>query len=341
MEKREIQQQLLLFENTDIVREWFRIFHNKELKSKKNKEINSAAKQSREFFRNAELAHNSVRPLLTYYGINTLSKALILLLDPTTEEANLKPGHGLITKSWNNTLLKENIGTSLREIGKLEVKTCTGLFTELVRATDNTTSIHAYSSCVDWRLPYDVPQIGFTFTLSELLSRIPDLDIDLSYLGLQEKYSRVTDISYKDSTGFMCKVDSKFDIMKGVFERFGYCIEAYEKDYELKCCSDTFSEFRPLFYHKYVNNIFSSIPELFMVQPFGNTNCYSEMAVVYLLSYYLGMLVRYYPTHWNALIQGEKGDIYWPILNRAQKYTEMVFPELVIEFVNDKLKQCD
>lgn len=339
MEKREIQQQLLLLENTDVVREWFQIIHKRELKSKKNKEINSAAKQSSEFFRNAALANNSVRPLLTYYGINTLSKALILLLDPAIEESNLKSGHGLATKKWNNTLFKESIGSSLRDIGKLEVKTCTGLFSELVRATDNTTYIHAYSSNVDWRLPYDVPQIGFTFTLNELLSRIPDLDVDLKYLGLQGKYCSATGLSYSESTGFTCKVETEFDAIRNIFESSGYCIEACGKGYNLKCNPDIFEKKRPLFYHKYVNKVFSSIPEIFIVQPFDDAYCYSEMAILYLLSYYLGMLVRYYPTHWNALIQGEKGDIYWPILNRAQKYTEMVFPELVVECINDILKQ--
>lgn len=37
-----------------------------------------------------------------------------------------------------------------------------------------------------------------------------------------------------------------------------------------------------------------------------------------------------------------KGDIYWTVLNRAQNYVENVYPELVIEFLNDilKEKQC-
>ena len=49
------------------------------------------------------------------------------------------------------------------------------------------------------------------------------------------------------------------------------------------------------------------------------------------------MLVRYYPTHWTSLVQGENGDIYWPILNRAQNYVENIYPELVLELINDIL----
>ena len=46
------------------------------------------------------------------------------------------------------------------------------------------------------------------------------------------------------------------------------------------------------------------IPSLSLIRPFDETRRYSELAIVFLISYYLGMLVRYYPTHWNALVQG-------------------------------------
>jgi hypothetical protein len=46
------------------------------------------------------------------------------------------------------------------------------------------------------------------------------------------------------------------------------------------------------------------------------------------------MLARYYPTHWMALVQGDKGDTLWPTINRAQHYVENAFPELVIEMID-------
>ena len=74
-----------------------------------------------------------------------------------------------------------------------------------------------------------------------------------------------------------------------------------------------------------------------IVAPFEDNKRFSEIAVVFLLSYYLGMLVRYYPTHWISLIQGDNGDEYWPILNRAQNYVLQVFPALCIELINDRV----
>ena len=75
MTNQEVKQQLLQLENRDVVKKWFKKIHNRELSTLRAKEINAAAKQSAEYFRNAENASYSVRPLLTYYGVYTLSRA--------------------------------------------------------------------------------------------------------------------------------------------------------------------------------------------------------------------------------------------------------------------------
>lgn len=65
---------------------------------------------------------------------------------------------------------------------------------------------------------------------------------------------------------------------------------------------------------------------------------YSELSIIFILSFYLGMLVRYFPTHWTALVNGYKGDIYGSILKKTQKYIEEVFPKLVSELILDILE---
>ena len=55
--------------------------------------------------------------------------------------------------------------------------------------------------------------------------------------------------------------------------------------------------------------------------------------ITFILSYALGMLVRYYPTHWIALINGGQGDRLRQTVNRAQQSVENFFPELVAEYV--------
>lgn len=339
MDKIEIKQQLIQLENRDVVQKWFNIIHKRDLNLTRTKEINSAAKQSSEFFKNAELANYTVRPLLTFYGISTLSRALILLLKPNSGENTLAAGHGLQTMNWSNTLSSSEINQSLKNIGQLEVKTCKGLFTELINGTQNRISIHANSSVVDWRLEYDIPNIGFSFTLNELISRIPDLNTDLKILKIEEKYCPVDKMSFNNESGFRCNVNQRFEVIKHTFKEFGYAISNSNNAYELTCSSEIFKKNLPFFLHQYVNKMFRSIPVLHLVQPFDDKNYYSEIGITFLLSYYLGMLVRYFPTHWNSLVQGERGDIYWPVLNRAQNYVETVYPELIIEFINDILKE--
>jgi hypothetical protein len=57
-------------------------------------------------------------------------------------------------------------------------------------------------------------------------------------------------------------------------------------------------------------------------------------------SYILGMLARYFPTHWMSLLSGEKGDALWPAINAAQRYIDSAFPEMVVEFIHDTLDQA-
>ncbi len=342
MNKLEINQQLLQLESREIVKRWFNTIHGRELNDLRIKEINAAAKQSREFFRNAEIASYTVRPLLTFYGISTLSKALILLLKHNCGENSLPSGHGLTTESWNNVLYGNEMSKRLQDIGKLKVKTCRGLFTELISSTCNRISIHVSSECVDWHLSYNIFDKEYCFTLDELISRLPDLHEELKNIGVAEKYYSVSSMSFTKESGWHCTINAKSELVQTIFERLGYNVKILNNNYELSCDYDFFANNLPQFLHKYVNKQFGAIPSLYIVESFDNKPCFSELSLAFLLSYYLGMLVRYYPTHWCALVQGEKGDIYWTVLNRAQNYVENVYPELVIEFLNDilKEKQC-
>ena len=92
---RNIWQQLLSLESRDITQQRFRQIHSKELNARRAREINAAAKQAREYFSNAFNSNHSVRPLLTFYGVTSLSRALLLLLKADGGE------EGLTCRSWH------------------------------------------------------------------------------------------------------------------------------------------------------------------------------------------------------------------------------------------------
>ena len=339
MTNQEVKQQLLQLENRDVVKKGFKKIHNRELRTLRAKEINAAAKQSAEYFRNAENASYSVRPLLTYYGVYTLSRALVLLFKSQGGENTLKEGHGLGTDNWSHILVGEDASSHLRDIGKLRVKSSKGLFSELVKETKNHITIHVNTTGIDWGISYKIPETGLVFTLDELISRIPDLQPDLKELGIEEKFLRVNGLSYNEENGFSCDVYGNNENVLSSYKGHGFQCASKGNGSNITCTSEQLKNFVPQFLHKYVQKDFGTIPSLYLLAPFEDNMRLSEIAVVFLMSYYLGMLVRYYPTHWISLVQGDNGDEYWPVLNRAQNYVLQVFPELCMELINDRLAQ--
>lgn len=142
----EIWQRLLSLESVDIVKHWSQVIHGRTLKTCRTKAINFSAKQAREYFRNAYQSAHSVRPLLTYYGVASLSRATVLLLSREGGEEQLCGGHGLEQANWQNQLSGIHFRPTVDTVLKLKVKTGNGLFADLINATENRTYIRIYDS---------------------------------------------------------------------------------------------------------------------------------------------------------------------------------------------------
>lgn len=335
----EIWQQLLSLESRDVTQQWFFKIHGRKLNVRRAKEINAAAKQSREYFRNASNSDYSVRPLLTYYGVASLSRALLLLLRKEGGEECLTSGHGLTTIDWGR-LLSGDTSLGLTSLLNLKLQTCSGLFSDLVKGTNNQISIHVSSSAVDWKVNYPVPDDGNQVSLGDLFSRIPDLLIDYSNISSDIKYSRVSEMSYSEQNGFKVNVLTRnFEYFKDTYKDMGYKIDNQGQWSTLTCDASTFGQNLPLFVHSYVQKTFGTIPTLFIADPFSSKFAYSQLCITFLSAYFLGMLARYFPTHWISLIQGEKGDVLWPTINRAQQFVENSYPELVVEMIYEMMKE--
>jgi hypothetical protein len=330
-------QHLLALESVDVVYDWHKKICNRELSTRRANEITSAAKQAREYFRNAANAANTVKPLLTFYGIASLARSTLLLLKPGSGEGSLVRGHGLETVDWSATL-SGDLSTALSSIGNLKVRTSAGLFNDFVVHTDNRICIHARSSSVDWRLSYPQPSLGTEFKFEELFLRVPDLWRILSKSDTGQHFSLVNELSYSDTDGFIATVNSKqFEAFRDCYIDLGYVVEPAGQLTTVRCGSKAFETSLPQLMHAYVNKMFGSIPSLHIVRPIQKDVKLSELAIAYILSYFLGMLTRYFPTHWVALHTGMKGDGLWPTIHATQNYVEAVFPEMIMEFIQDSL----
>ena len=339
LRNQEIWQQLLWLESRDIVQKNFKEIHSTELNNRRAREINSAAKQAREYFNNASRSDYSVRPLLTFYGVASLSRSLLLLLKTKGGEEGLKSGHGLETVSWKN-VLAGNTSEGLAKLGKLQIRKRDGLFSDFVVYTKNRLCVHLKSAGVDWRITYGHVDSEEVVSVSDLFSRIPDLEKDFRVVSSTQKYAGVIEMSYRSGIGLHARVGEKaFSAFEATYERLGYKVESSSKGKrDISCDVQTLVHEFPLLVHSYMHKMFDTIPRLYIAEPFPSGARYSQLCMTYMVSYVLGMLVRYFPTHWISLIQGTKGDRMWPTINRAQRFVEYSFPELVAEFANDMVE---
>ncbi|WP_018441914.1 YaaC family protein [Trinickia symbiotica] len=333
-------QQLLSLESRDIVSQWFEQLHGRQLNARRAKEINAAAKQAREYFKNASISDYSVRPLFTFYGVASLSRSLLLLLQRDNGEETLTKGHGLETIDWGSVISRED-GADLKQATNLKIRTRAGLFYDFLRGTKNALPLHVRSSAVDGVIEYPVPDAGDTISFGDLLSRIPDLEKDFTQLSTDIKYSCVHEIAHdENSFGLRIKIWKKgFSNFSQIYDELGYTNAANGDLIELSAKPDIALKNQPQFIHTYAQKTFGSIPGLFIAAPFPSGARYSQICITYMVSFVIGMLARYYPTQWVSLIRGEKGDMWWPTINRAQQFVERSFPELIVEFVAQSLKQ--
>jgi hypothetical protein len=217
----EVWQQLLSLESRDVTTRWFAQIHSRDLNARHAKEINAAAKQAREYFRNAAEAAYSVRPLLTFYGVACLSRSLAVLLKASGGEEGLTAGHGLETVKWTE-VMSGDIADALRSLSSLRIRTRAGLFSDFIVHTENRVSIHVNSEAVDWRLRYPVPRSGQEVSLDELFARIPDLQRDYTAAAGTAMYSPINEMTFNNKEGFKAKLrEDSFTMFKSFYEQKG------------------------------------------------------------------------------------------------------------------------
>lgn len=331
-----VWQKLLVLESRDAVSRLYKKVHGRDLSAKRAIPINNAAKQAREYFRNAAASNYSVRPLLTFYGVASLSRALILFLKRNGGEENFSASHGLTAKAWKEHF-KGELHQGIEALLNLKLELSSGLFQDLIDGTDNLTCIHTHSTKVDWFIKYNKPELKFTFSLKDVLSRLPDLKEELETAGHYSMSSYCSNLNFNVKSGFGVTLNRDIPLdYQSFLKSNGY---EFNSAYAVKATSEVFSEYPLLFTHTSLNKAFHSIPSLAISPPIDGKGYFSEISLLYASSFCLSMLVRYFPTHWVSLVQGGKGDILWPVIYKAQQLVECAFPELVIEMIEWRVEQ--
>lgn len=330
---------LLYFESRDFVCDLFFRIHGRSLNARRAREIISSARQGREYFRSASQASLSVRPLLSFYGVASLCRSLTLLYRRNTGEDGLNQGHGLLTVAWPQHLRGELVD-ALPAINGLTVRACKGLFSDLGDAVANRTVFDIYGKSVSIPFKQRGGSIDCEVTFGDILDRLPDIARPFS--GRSAHYVQCRNLSCAPGEGLTIIVKSPVD--HPVCEEYssaGYVVEAHDEPYD----SDTFTSLRagpdilqekfPQIVDARVMRTLAGYPVPHLTSKFHQNIFLPQISIIYILSFILGMLVRYFPTHWTALMGGEKGDAIWPSINAVQSYVEQALPELVLESINN------
>ena len=327
------------FETLDVMSRNYRTRHSRDLKPAKAREITASFTQAREYFTSAQLADVTVRPLLQYYGIATLSRGLVLFMRPELRETDLKEGHGLGRDSW-----KDVLNVKPQKLHELQIEVRSGLFMYFVGVLGNSTYLRENSNEVTVSLNCPVPQAGSKFTLGEIALRIPDLaDQCAAWLGERTPY--VPTISY-NCTGEIPRF--KFVLPKilagprslsmielselGLDDIFptdecpGLTVHYTENDMTVEYDRP----FLPFIAQKFDS---SGTGNVVLCVSLASKEYFSPITACYMLSFILGMMCRYFPTTWVNLARSTEGDAFYPFVVKALDWIQHLFPLLVTDIL--------
>ncbi len=316
--------------SVDLVKRTFNEIHGLTLSTTRAKQIVASYRQGQEYFSNASKSDILVKPLLLFYGISNLSRSLTLMLTARGGEETLSPSHGLSCEGWSN-LLETDIGVSLPRLADLSVTRCRGLFSSLMEKTENTVFLHTQSSKTDWSVSYEQPSADIALSFLDVTSRIPDLMSEYKlWTGNQSLVVFVHEISSVNGV-VTFKLNDQENFAE-VFQYAGDRLNISDVGRQKKIVAN--SDDTPLFLNSFVHKSFGTIPNLFAVAPTSATTTYSQICLSFMLSYFLGMLCRYHPSHWMALSRDGVSDTSWPMIEASIDYLETAYPHMVAECIN-------
>ena len=315
------------FETRDITSRSYQKRHALELNASEAREITSNFKQAREYFRSASEADFTVRPLLQYYGVASLSRGLTLFLEPTKSEATLKQGHGLQVCDWGKELAH-----GLKSIGNLRIRLTKGTFYDLLVATKNKFYFRHNTSVVNWHIGGGKPLLDSEFVIDELAARIP---------GVSSQYTAWT----SEQIPLLVLKSLKVDNAKETIE---YCVDADQEEIvnevfpiDIFPSRSTTKEAANLLItcSRLVVPYFAQKPgpfdtgDIVLFRPPKSQLYFTPMAACFILSFALGMLCRYFPTTWINIGRVEKGDAFLPLATRLLDWIEDSFPAMVVDIL--------
>lgn len=333
---RKLWDPLLRFESRDYIQEFYRKQHGRSLSAKRAHEIGACFIQGREYFSSAATASDAVKPLLIYYGISALGRGATLLKDGRRCEAQLPKGHGLTAVAWDETLAK-----GISEVLDLRIRCVRGTFSEFVCALGNSQGYTLLSDSGGrsyFKRDYGMPALlqgAFEFSLGDMLSRERELmweykiarpgggSLDAGIVlstqeGLRVEFMPLAGTDLEAAVAaYGFPASSKFSVRQKSREPMirTLCVD-------IPVTSARRKEVAPM-----ITEPQNGLG--WLIRPLANGDVLIDIHRVYIISFILGMLCRYYPSTWISLLRSESGDICRTVILAAVAEVEAAFPRLL------------
>jgi hypothetical protein len=333
-------ERLSLYESRDLLSRFFRERHGRQLEEKKACEIIAHLTQGRGFFESAQKSSELVRPLLLYYGVQALSRGLILFLEPRLREFALSPSHGVATKAWQGILSQEGIDGLPNLLLNI---TTSGTFRMLSEVTRNVDRCLVHEVFVSHSPRYLLSRTGtatitieppITISIKMVLERLVDLGtiFATTFESPPQCFQVLLRIRSEDTGTDICVLDTELEMpdVGHIFPTLG------------QPTSKLLDGINGTFYcinHASKSELLAKLPPIksdmegktYIVRPLPNDLDLSTLALLYLIAYSMGMLARYFPSKWQSLLNSSKGDFAFPLMKAATRVVEERFPQLVLQ----------
>jgi len=323
---------LLTYQSFELVKTEYKKRHGREANTRHSREVSASFGHARAYFSAAAASDLGVKPLLLYYGVASLSRGLTLLLTRSLRENALEASHGLSVGDWRGELSRDN-----PDFGNLSVSVNgNGSFYALSRATKHKSLLHHNTSAVNFVLPGVEPRSGTKYFLGDLLARIPQLHHHhFQWKGV---------VAAAEIESFQILSDEKLEfrlhnraplspsIALELCEQSGFSI-SHQDDKIIHLSGPNSLQVMPGITDKPGS---FSIPNIWVVKRYPDAENLSQITTLFVVSFILGMIVRYYPMQWTALLQGQFADAALPTLLTSVAHVENAFPALAVDFIREQ-----
>lgn len=357
---------LSAYESTELVRRFAKERTGREPNVTKAHEIAAHFAQGREYFRNATGAGEVVRPLILYYGAMALARGAILFLNPS--KSKVVGDHGLDGSGWEDLNTKPEAVPGLlvkvkREGTFPELARVSGNSEGcMIRNAE-------MPGEVPIRSPGPELAPGMHVTIREALGQIPDvvelyertfgehsrrLRCEVQVTGLPEpdlvdaltrnevppdrEFRRHAWLGVVPTRAGLPSKDWVADILGGrvVARDTGTNLLHFAREPVNRVAE---SHLFDLYYdagtleHPSLDMpiTVAASGEEYLKLPTDSGVVLSTLLALHVVAYAVGMLVRYHPGYWSAVVGHTKGDSIAPVLSAAVSTVEERYPTLVLE----------